>query len=140
MAATPTVSLPTWCKPQSWICHLPAKTIFQAVRCQRDRETGAIYLRDCNDREYLLSQCDQLKPEHFSGSALVISEGKALSAWLEDSDRIVLTDGHHSTAVLLPPIADSLAAARSLSEFFDGAIVDDPDNSTWNALKLGEGQ
>jgi|SRR5579885_596956 len=117
-----TTVLPAWLEPRTWVCHLPTKTVFQAMRCQRDKATGSIYLLDNTGRkDYVLTECDRLQLDHFNGIALLITEGQPLSAY-RCPGGLVVTDGRRAKRVVLEH-DEALKAAQSLAAAFNGVVI-----------------
>jgi len=138
--ASRTSHLPTWLKQGVWACHTPTRTWFQPRKCQQCRNSRQEYLVDAHGQDYLLSECSKADLQQAeTGILLIVTDGPPMTAY-RDKGGLRLESDSQAWKILLPEPDEGLAAVRSLSEFFNGALVDDPDHLTWNALKLGEGQ
>lgn len=116
-------AVPSWLTPNVYACHLPTKTVFQPVRCKRDRATQQLYLVDPANGEHSLAECDRLQPTHLTtGVALLITPRTAF-ALTPCNNGFVLRSSRHKWKVKFPPPAsESLLAARALAEEFCGSI------------------
>lgn len=114
-----TDAIPPWCKPKGWAIHLPNRVVFQAERLQRDKLTGAYYLRDCNEVDYPLEECRELTQRHLQQPAIFAFEGD--EAALMPHPKGVVAQYRSSRLLLCIPDAGE-QAARALADFFNGAV------------------
>ena len=113
--------IPGWCKSGGWVYHAASNTVFQAQRLQRDRAINQLFLRDANDGEYPLPECQEFTPATLTAPAtlagfhcpLTIRPYPQKSGW-------IIQAGRKRKGVIL--FDDAETAAQSLSAFFKGSI------------------
>lgn len=122
-----TFTPPSWLKTSALACYVPEKIIFQPERRVIFRNAQP-HLLDCQQRPYPLAHCEPLQLQHLNGVALFVSESEILSIYRDrtilsrlGSQGFIVTDGTRKLGVRIAA-PDSLDAAKSLANFFDGSI------------------
>lgn len=117
------LQIPSWCRPNGWTFYLPDRIVFQSARLQRDRVSGACYLRDCNDVDYSLEECQELARQHLRQPARLVFDGGEASL-LPHPQGVLISHRAKKLLIVIPDRAE--LASEALAQMFNGSTHTEP--------------
>lgn len=125
--------LPTWLQIGVWACHVPTKIVFQPKKCLTPIWEDWLLL-DCNNQEYLLSECEEFDPTtHLSAETglLMIGTGEGAVS-IRCSDGVLrIRRGDRWIGIKLEVVGDRgdalVKAAQHLAHAFTGTVFEYPE-------------
>ena len=112
--------IPSWCKQNGWVYHLPTASVFQASKLQIDKSTDALFLLDAASTEYPVAQCQELTAQHLSRPATLITATQKTP--LTPHRDGVMVNSPKRLLVTIPAPDEGDRAAQSLSAMFQGSV------------------